>query len=102
VSRRVCCTHHCRACGGSEGRHFHSVAAFDAHRVGDFASNDPAKRRRCRSPLDVLTKEGTPRLVALSDSGVCAVAGGEPKTGVTIWTIREGLERARAYWDGDR
>lgn len=98
MSRNVCCTNHCRACGGEGGRHFHSVAAFDAHRVGDFTSNDPETRRRCISPLDVIDKHGNPRLVALSASGVCAVASAQAQVGVTVWTMREGLERAREKW----
>lgn len=100
MSRNVCCTNHCRVCGGPDGRHFHSVAAFDAHRVGEFSSNDPETRRRCVSPLDITDKDGNLRLVALSASGVCAIAASAPVEGVTVWTMREGLERARGYWGG--
>ena len=98
MTRNVCCTNHCRACGGSEGRHFHSVAAFDAHRTGDYASNDPETRRRCVHPLDVLDKSGECRFVALSRSGVCAIGSGDDVTGVTVWTLRAGLDRARELW----
>jgi hypothetical protein len=47
VSRATTCTFHSSACG----RHFHSLGAFDTHRIGDFGSNDPETRRRCQSPL---------------------------------------------------
>lgn len=97
-TRNVCCTNHCRACGGEAGRHFHSVAAFDAHRTGDFSSNDPDTRRRCLNPIEVLDRDGNERLVALSTTGVCTADLDAPQTGVTIWTMREGLERARDHW----
>ena len=96
--RTVCCTNHCRACGGEDGTHFHSVAAFDAHRTGDHASNDPETRRRCLHPIEVLDKSGESRFVALTRSGVCSHGFGGDIAGVTVWTLREGLERARDRW----
>ena len=91
--RTVTCTNHCGACG----RHFHSLVAFDMHRVGDFASNDPEMGRHCESPLDLLDKNGEMRLEALTEDGVCRVY--EPaEAHVTIWTTTGATERARAVW----
>ena len=93
MSRAVTCTYHCGSCH----RHFHSLMAFDAHRIGDHASNDPETRRRCESPLDILDKEGEMRLEKLTETGVCRVyeAAEAP---VTVWTMRGASERADALW----
>jgi hypothetical protein len=91
--RATTCTFHCSACR----RHFHSLAAFDAHRVGDFASNDPDMRRRCEHPLDLLNEDGEMRLVALTERGVCH-AYEASEAPVTVWTMRDSLERARETW----
>jgi hypothetical protein len=97
VTERVTtCTHHCSPCG----RHFHSLAAFDAHRIGDFASDDPETRRRCQSPLDAVDGNGEMRLVALTEAGLCA-AYEPPEATVTVWTMRDRLDRARATWGAD-
>ena len=80
----VHCTYHCGGCG----RHFHSLKAFDKHRVGDHASNDPETRRRCVSPLDL---DG--QLEPLTAEGVCIIGGAVQEDGITIWT--HGKDRAR-------
>ena len=91
--RATTCTNHCGACG----RHFHSLAAFDMHRVGDFSSNDPETRRRCESPLDLLDQDGEMRLVKITETGVCRAY--EPaEAPVEVWTVAGSLERARATW----
>jgi hypothetical protein len=74
---RTSCTYHCAACG----LHFHSLEAFDAHRVGDHASNDPETRRRCVHPLDLDGK-----LVLLSEDGICRIGGPDVQVGVSVWT----------------
>ena len=55
--------------------------AFDAHRVGDHASNDPETRRRCVHPLDLDGK-----LVLLSEDGICRIGGPDVQVGVSVWT----------------
>lgn len=82
------CTYHCGGCG----RHFHSLEAFDKHRVGDHASNDPETRRRCVSPLDL---DGEP-LVPLTKDGICTIGGAVAEHDVVIWTHGAKLARARA------
>ena len=92
MSRATTCTYHCGACG----RHFHSLAAFDAHRIGDYASNDPEIGRHCVSPLDV-HKDGVMVHDRLTETGVCRL-GEAPETDCTIWTMRGSTERARSVW----
>jgi hypothetical protein len=89
---RTRCTNHCASCG----LHFHSVSAFDAHRVGSFS--DPEDPRRCEHPIDMVDKSGQLRCVELSTDGVCAVYPLAEQQGVTIWTLRAGLEAARERW----
>jgi hypothetical protein len=93
VTRATTCTFHCSACG----RHFHSLGAFDTHRIGDFGSNDPEIRRRCQSPFDLLNPKGEMRLVCLTEEGVCR-AYEAAEAPVTVWTMRDSLERAREQW----
>ncbi len=83
------CTHHCAACGS----HFSSLVAFDAHRRGTF--EPPA--RYCEEPADMLDTHDRPYFVALSTEGECRLAR-PPETGVTIWTGRAALERAREHF----
>src|SRR5437762_1050652 len=52
MTRRLTCTYHCSGCDS----HFHSLAAFDAHRKGDHSTPDS---RWCEEPDDM------PELVAL-------------------------------------
>ena len=40
---RASCTHHCGSCG----RHFSSLKAFDAHRVGEFEAKSTIEGRHC-------------------------------------------------------
>jgi hypothetical protein len=89
----VSCTNHCSGCG----KCFHSIRAFDTHRIGDHASNDPETRRRCAHPLDLLDDNGEMRLVALSEQGVCR-AYEAPEAPVSVWTMRDAVERAREVW----
>lgn len=84
TGRVMTCTYHCSSCGLC----FHSLNAFDAHRVGDFGSDDPETGRRCLHPLDL---DG--RLVALG-VGECRVYA-EVKRGRTIWTHGGDLARMR-------
>ena len=85
------CTYHCTSCGC----HFHSLKAFDAHRQGDHASNDPELGRHCVHPLDLVDKEGAMRLEALTEYGVCNVYPPYPRD-VTIWTHAGLAERRKA------
>lgn len=94
--RATTCTYHCSGCG----RHFHSLAAFDLHRIGDFASGDPDTERRCQSPLDALDDSGEMRLVPLTETGLCRAYEAAEAT-VTVWTMRGSLDRARATWGAD-
>lgn len=91
------CTNHCGGCGQC----FHSLNAFDAHRQGDFASDDPELGRRCVHPLDM-----GGRLVALTEDGECRVhddgSGVRVKRGVTIWTVAGDLARMRARFASER
>jgi hypothetical protein len=85
----VTCTYHCGSCG----THFHSLNAFDAHRQGDHATNDPETGRHCVHPWDLLDKKGNAVLVSLTEEGICRIY--EEKAGQTIWTIAKDLVRAR-------
>lgn len=87
---RVTCTNHCSACG----LHFHSVAAFDAHRIGSFS--DPDDPRRCAHPWDLLDKEGKERYVTLTEDGLCAIYEPPQTIRVTVWTLGSSLESARS------
>lgn len=92
---RHTCTYHCSACG----RHFHSLKAFDTHRVGDF-SDEAETWRHCESPLDIVGKRGNIRLEAIR--GVCEIQGENADGGrratrnATIWTIAGAAERSEA------
>jgi hypothetical protein len=81
--RATTCTYHCSACGA----HFHALEGFDAHRQGDYASDDPEAGRRCVDPRDldeklsILTAEGECRVYErANDPGVGI------KRNVAIWT----------------
>lgn len=91
TAQRTHCTNHCSKCG----THFHSVAAFDAHREGDHASNDPLLGRHCVHPLDKVGKDGRTPFIALTTVGVCNLTGTAALSDVTIWTLRDKLEQAR-------
>jgi len=84
------CRYHCTACN----THFASLEAFDAHRQGDHASNDPELGRHCVHPLDLLDKNGLLVLVAANAHGVCRIRS--PQDDVTIWTARRGVGRLEA------
>jgi len=43
IKRKTSCTHHCRSCD----RHFSSLQAFDAHRVGEFEPESTIEGRHC-------------------------------------------------------
>jgi len=77
--RRCSCSHHCSICG----RHFTSLQAFDAHRIG--AWDD----RQCEVPAERFE----PAI------GVCRIRG--PETGATIWRLAGASQRARAYFGED-
>lgn len=55
------CVWHCVACNTC----FHSVMAFDLHRVGEQGE------RRCASPDDVFKRDGSPKLTAWTVRGYC-------------------------------
>jgi hypothetical protein len=97
TERRVRCTNHCSACRG----HFHSLEAFDAHRVGDFKSTDPETRRRCAHPLDLRDADGEMRLLAITESGECAMYS-EVQHGVTIWSSARHQDAAVSLREGSR
>jgi hypothetical protein len=77
------CTYHCSKCG----RHFHSLESFDAHRTGNYASDDPETGRRCLAPCEVLDARGLERLVAITEEGECRLYA-KTERNVTIWTLR--------------
>lgn len=83
------CTYHCSRCRA----HFHSLEAFDAHRQGDFNSNDLETGRQCVHPLDLLDADGRQRLSTLTRDGECRMyddgSGTRIQRQVTIWTLRQ-------------
>jgi len=82
--RTVTCTAHCSKCRTC----FHSLAAYDAHRVGKFSEPlDSEDGRRCVHPLDLLNAEGEMRLVALTEKGRCSMYPSNVREPVTIWTM---------------
>lgn len=91
----ITCTYHCSACGS----HFHSLEAFDSHRSGDYASNDPNLGRHCDDPADRLDASGNARLVVLTDDGECRMYA-DVQTGVAIWTTTR--QRGTRPWDARR
>ncbi len=86
MPRTTTCTHHCAACG----LHFHSLEAFDTHRIGGFRSDNPASARRCHHPLDL---GGT--LLPLTVDGQCRLShdayGVDMKRQATIWATARQL-----------
>jgi hypothetical protein len=89
MAAKMTCTNHCSKCS----RHFHSLEAFDAHRTGDYSSNDPEIGRRCLSPIEVVDTDGNPRMVELSELGECRMYH-DVERPVTIWTLARNVERA--------
>ena len=87
MSRAVTCTYHCSACGC----HFHSLEAFDAQRLGDFATNDPETGRRCVHPFELDN-----RLAALAENGECRTYA-DLKRGVTVWTTTR--QAGTRHWE---
>jgi hypothetical protein len=81
--------------------HFHSLNAFDAHRKGDYASNDAEIGRHCEHPLDL---NGV--LAALTDQGECRMyddgSRSRIKAGITIWTHAGDLARFRRHLASER
>ena len=77
----------CNSCCPACSRHFASVAAFDAHRVGDHRSSDPATRRRCADPLDVQDQSGGYRFADTALAGACRMRA-VPIAPVTVWALR--------------
>lgn len=73
---RQTCTDHCGGCG----RHFHSLAAFDCHRVGGF--EDPADPRRCADPATEALK-----LQIWTQEGYCDLSESESVHPVVIWQM---------------
>lgn len=104
-------TRTCRYCCPACRRHFTSLAAFDAHRVGDHQSSDPATRRRCVDPRDVLaarahTAYAQPDLATLARTvakprysepvtGECRMLA-EPVPDVPLWSLAP--SKAQAAW----
>ena len=76
------CTNHCSACR----LHFHSLAAFEAHRRG-FA---------CLAPADLVDLTGRDRLEVLTEHGECRMYETVERD-VTIWTMAGSRERI-AHW----
>lgn len=89
------CTNHCSACGA----HFHSTDAFDRHRQGDFASDDPKLARRCVHPLAKRDSRGRSPFVVLT-TGTCDLYPDDVRHGQLIWTLSSGLESARRLREG--
>jgi hypothetical protein len=77
--RRQTCTDHCSACG----RHFHGLAAFDAHlhRVGEGINAHGARTYELEH-LD----GGEAGLEAWTTSGDCDLATPE-QSGITVWRL---------------
>lgn len=76
--RKQGCTWHCAACGA----HFHSVSAFDDHRVDG----------ECVDPAEVMTRgtiDNPPhaKLQAWTEEGYCRLAKGCYKDGVLVQTL---------------
>lgn len=91
----------CTYCCGNCGRHFHSLTAFDAHRVGSHsAPRGSEERRRCLAPIEVVDKHGEARLVALTEHGECRMLA-DVKHDVTIWTMA-GYDKVRRVFEGER
>lgn len=87
----TCCTNHCSVCN----LHFRSVLAFDRHRIGDYASNDPETARRCAHPLDRVDRRGMAMFELVTSDGVCRIYPPE-QTGVQIWTLAGSHDRGMA------
>lgn len=82
VKARATCTHHAACCN----RHFHSLAAFDAHHTEDGCDEN------------AVNSNGKPLLEVWTRDGWCMLQDRAPKEGfhpVTIWTTA-GLEQRRA------
>ena len=71
MAKRSRCSSHCSSCN----LHFTSDAAFDAHRVGDYAAPIGSETgRRCLHPIEVLDRDGESRFLALTTTGRCVEA----------------------------
>jgi hypothetical protein len=83
MARTRNCTNHCRGCD----RHFASLGAFDAHRIGTPST------RECESPV-IITEAGGPHFDA--DLGGCKISDPEhPESNIEIWYLADSRERAR-------
>jgi hypothetical protein len=80
----VRCTNHCGACG----RHFHSLRAFDKHRL----TSTRTGKRRCMDPADRGDVDGHALYSVLTEDGLCKLSHGPAQHGVTIWTLRAAPE----------
>lgn len=91
------CTAHCSKCG----QHFHSTAAFDAHRRGKFRPRPGERGRYCVAPEDAADLHGRDLFIALTERGTCNIY--RPKSGVTIWTLRAAYGRimSNAIWTAE-
>lgn len=78
------CRCHCRECG----RHFASLSAFEAHRIGKFGLPPLAlEGRRCAASV-----ESDNRFVA-DHQARCTVAGRQTLSPVVIWALAADRER---------
>ena len=83
MSRAPTCRYHCRGCG----RHFASLGAFDAHRVGKFReSRLSLEGRRCASVEDDDHFTST-------EGATCAIGGRESVSPVLIWALAADRKR---------
>ena len=87
------CTNHCPCPHLPGGRHFHSLAAFDAH-LGRDETGWPIHL----DPLDIVDGKGEMRLVVYSDDAECRMYT-ETQHHVTVWTTA-GYEEVGDRWKG--
>jgi hypothetical protein len=98
ASMIITCTYHCSTCG----QHFHSLAAFDRHRVGSLDASIPVGSehgRRCLHPLDVQRANGEAYFEPLTTSGECRMYDDGAQTnvehGVTVWALSKTAAQRR-------
>lgn len=85
--RSASCTHHCGSCD----RHFSSIKAFDAHRVGEFEPKATIEGRHCVG-LEFLAPKLAKKFKART--GVCDLTKGSSRLfDQPIWGSSETLDK---------